>query len=190
MGKEEIVSRILSDAEAEAAEILRLSRERAEGIISAAEERAAKERIETETEANERAKCILEGKAASARLDSAKIVLAEKRRVMDEIYARALNKLLDMFEYDALKLLTKLLSEYAEEGDEIVFAENFAFAESAAALPIIDELKLTISAERVNISGGCILRGKRCDKDLSYSALLNADREEYQAKIAAKLFVS
>lgn len=189
MGKQEIIERILADAETEAAEILRSANVRAEEIISAANARADEQRAEAQAEANARAKRILDGKAASARLDSAKIMLAEKRRVMDEIYARALKKLLEMKERDTLNLLERLLSEYAEEGDEIVFASNFAYAKGVAALPVIKERKLKISSERAQISGGCILRGALSDKDLSYAALLNADKEEYQAEIAAKLFV-
>lgn len=188
MGKEEIVNRILSDAETEAAEILRSANERAEGIIAVANERAADERAEAEKEAGGRAKRISEGKAASARLDSAKILLAEKRRVIDEIYARAMKKLLEMKEKDALKLIEKLLVAHAEEGDEIMLAKNFAYAKSVEALPVVKERKLKISAKYAEIDGGCILRGKLCDKDLSYGALLNADKDEYQAEIAASLF--
>lgn len=190
MGKEEIVNRILSDAEAEAAEILRSANVRAEEIISAANARADRARAEAEEEANNRAKRLSDGKAASARLDSAKILLAEKRRVIDEIYACALKKLLELKESDTLKLLEKLLAEHAEEGDEVVFAKNFAYAEKASALPVIKERKLKISAECAEIAGGCVLRGTLCDKDLSYEALLSADKEEFQAEIALKLFNS
>ena len=46
MGKEEIVNRIISDAESEAAEIVRAAKERAQGIVEAAEQLAEKERAE------------------------------------------------------------------------------------------------------------------------------------------------
>lgn len=190
MGKEQIVNRIIADAEVEAAEILCNAKERADGIVCTANERAAEERTQTEAEANVRTKRILEGKAAQARLDSAKIVLAEKRRVIEQIYERALQKLISMNKSDTLALIEKLLKEHAEEGDEIVLAKNFAYAEGVAALPIIKERKLIISGERVNLSGGCVLRGKLSDKDLSYGALLDADKEEHQADLAAKLFNS
>ena len=125
MGKEQLIERILLDAQSEAEEIIRAANARAGEIISAAEGRAAAELEETKTEAAARAKSVSEGKAAAARLDSAKILLAEKRRVMDEIYARALKKLQALDERDSLNLLGRLLSENAETGDEIVLAENF-----------------------------------------------------------------
>ena len=188
MGKEEIVARILSDAEAEAAEIIRNAEERAREITDAAKARAAEDMAEAKAEAGERAKRISEGKAAAARLESAKILLAEKRRVMDEIYARALKELLSLNEKESLKLLERLLEDNAEEGDVIVLAKNFAYAAGVEKLPVIKKRGLTLLKERAEISGGCLLRGKNSDKDLSYSALLNADKEEYQADIASKLF--
>ena len=188
MGKEEIVARILSDAEAEAAEIIRNAEKRAQEITDAAKARAAEEMAETKAEAGERAKRISEGKAAAARLESAKILLAEKRRVLDEIYSRALKELLALNEKDSLKLIERLLDENAEEGDIIVPAKNFAYASGVEKLSVVKARGLTLSSERAEISGGLLLRGKKSDKDLSYSALLNADKEEYQAEIAAQLF--
>ena len=188
MGSEEIVNRIISDAEAEAEEIIRAAKARAEEIIVSAEKLAAKDKAEAMAEVEERAKRISDGKAAAARLDSAKILLAEKRRVIEEIYRRAHERLLSLGEHDSLKLLDRLLSENAEQGDEIVLAKNFPYAMSAMNLAVVKERELHLSIERADIDGGCILRGKLSDKNLSYSAVLEADKEEYQAELAAKIF--
>lgn len=188
MGKEEIVERILSDARAEAGKIVKAAEDRAAEIVGAAEKQCEAERAEAEKEAEARAQRIREGRAASARLDGAKLRLAEKRRVIDGVYLRALASLLELGERDSLLLLERLLKENAEAGDEIVFAENFPYAEKAAALPVVKERGLSVSKERLPIGGGCVLRGKNCDKDISYPALLAADRETNQAKIALELF--
>ena len=188
MGKEEIVNRILSDAQTEATELVQGGELRAQTIVAEAENAAAELKRETEEEVALRAKAIADGKSASARLDSAKILLGEKRRVVEEIYAQALKSLLSMSERDTLLLVEKLLKEYAEEGDEIVFAHGFAYTAGAERLPVVKEKKLTVSPERADIGGGFLLRGKSCDKNLSYLALLAADREENQAALAEKLF--
>lgn len=190
MSKEDIVNRIISDAESEAEDILKSASSRAGEIIAAAERHALLERSETEAEVGERAKRISDGKAAAARLDSAKILLAEKRRVIEEIYARALKKLQTLGEKESVALLQRLLEENAEEGDEIVFAQNFGYVPQVSRLKVITQKKLTVSGERAPISGGCILRGKLSDKDLSYTALLGADMEENQAAMAARLFAA
>ena len=188
MGKEEIIKRIQEDAASEAAEILSAARAQAESILAEAEKQTEAEHAEAEAEAKERATRISEGKAAAARLDSQKILLAEKRRVLEAIYRFALNELIALSERESVALVERLLKENAEEGDEVVFAENFAYAEKVKLLPVVKERKLTFGKERADISGGILLRGKTSDKDLSFAALLHADMEEHQADIAAALF--
>ena len=188
MSKEAIVERILSDAEQEAGEILKAAEEKAASVIAAASARAEKGRRESEAEVREKTSGIFEQKAAAARLDSAKILLSEKRRVIDAIYASALKKLVDLNEEECLALTERLLKNYADEGDEIFFAANYSYVPAAARLPVIEEKKLKISAKKADIGGGFVLRGVLSDKDLSYEALLAADRDAHQAEIAAEIF--
>lgn len=188
MSKEAIVERILSDARTEAEEIVRKAEQEAAETVAAARSRAEAERGETEAEVAERSRRIFEGKAATARLDGAKIALEEKRRVVDEIYARALEKLTLLGKRESLALIGALLEENAEEGDELLFAEGFAYADAAGKLPVVAQKKLRVSSERAKIGGGCLLRGEKCDKELSYAALLAQDREENQSVIAAEIF--
>lgn len=188
MSKEAIVERILSDAEAEAAAIVKTAEEKAAAFVAEASDRAEKSRRESEAEVKKKAESIFERKAATARLDCAKILLSEKRRVIDVIYEEALDRLLAFSEEECLALTDKLLKEYAENGDEIFFAENYPYEAAAARLPVIAEKNLIVSPQRIGIDGGFRLRGVSSDKDLSYGALLAADRDEYQAETAAEIF--
>ncbi len=188
MSKEAIVERILSDAEAEAQVMISEAEKKAAGIVADAEARVEAQKAETRRECAELARSIAEGKAATARLDSKKILLKEKRRVIDTVYDRALKKLLALGEKESLSLAEKLLKTYADEGDEVVFAENFAYAEQAAALSVFKEKKLVLSEERAKIDGGFLLRSKKSDRDVSYGSILSADREEHQAELASALF--
>ena len=188
MSEQAIVEKIIADAKAEAQAIIADAKTKAEGTVAAANARADKRKQGEKAAAEKRAESILEGKAATARLDCAKILLGEKRAVIDEVYARALKSLIDLGKAEALHLVANLLEEYAEEGDEVMFAENFKYAPDASKLDIVKEKKLKISAKKANIVGGLLLVGKTSDKDLSYSALLAADREENQADIASKIF--
>ena len=190
MSKESIVERILSDADAECEAILAAANARAEEIVASATARAETDRQETEAELDALARKMLEVNAATARLDSAKVLLAEKRRVIETVYAHALERLVSLKEKESLVLLERLLCANAEEGDEIVFDETFHFKDGAAKLPIVKQLKLKISEGTVKVGGGCILRGNHCDKDLSYPALLDADAEAHQSEIAKKLFAN
>ena len=107
MSKEAIVERILSDANAEAEAIAREAEEKAAAVIAAASSRAEKGRRDSEAEVKVRAEDIFARKAAAARLDAAKLLLAEKRRVIDGIYAAPLRRLQALGEEECLALLKK-----------------------------------------------------------------------------------
>lgn len=188
MGKQEIIDRILSDAESEAQAIIAEAQRSADETISAANAKIAAERAETEAEIALISERVASGRAAAARLDSAKILLAEKRRVIDEIYSRALERLLSLGEKDYLKIVEKMIAENAEEGDLIVLSADFKYADGVKNLPVVAKLGLKISPERAPIRGGVRLCGKLSDKDLSFAALLGADLDEHQAELAARLF--
>ncbi len=122
--------------------------------------------------------------------DGAKILLGEKRGVIDRVYARALEKLLNLSERETLYLCKRLIEEHAEEGDELVFADNFRYVQAVSALPIVKEKKLKVSTKHATLDGGFMLCGKNSDKNLSFGALLAMDREEKQAELASVIFNS
>lgn len=189
MSREQIIQRILSDAEENAASIISQAQKRAEEIICEADKRAERNRLGTEAEIKEKTCAIADGLAAAARLDSAKVLLSEKRRVIDDIYARAFEKLNALEKADVLRLCEKLLDNYAEDGDEIVFASAFKFQKEVAAFDVVKEKRLKVSPKTSDkVGGGFILRGKNSDKDVSYKALLSEDRERNQVEIAATVF--
>lgn len=188
MSVQAIVERIISDAEDSANAIIAEAEARSNEVIAEAEKRAERAKKGALAEISQKTQAVLSGKAATARLDCAKILLAEKRRVIDEVYSRALQKLINLNKPQTLKLAERLLSAYAEDGDEVVFADGFKYAAEVSKLAVVKEKNLKISLKGVNIRGGFVLRGQKCDKDLSYGALLEYDREERQAELAAKIF--
>lgn len=188
MSERTIVEKIISDAESEAQAIIAAAEKKAGETLAAANARVERKKQGEKAACEKRAESILEGKAATARLDCAKILLAEKRAVIDEIYARALSGLQKLGKAEAVRLCERLLTDFAEEGDEIVFADDFGYAQDVSKLDVVKEKKLKVSSRKANIDGGFLLVGKRCDKNFSYSALLGADREEQQASIAADVF--
>ena len=188
MSKELIRERILSDAANEAQAIEKNAQEKGSEIVAVAMKKAENERRETETESKEKFDSVQEKRAAAARLESSKIWLSEKRKVIDGIYALAKERLVTLEKEQAVALSEHLLAKYAEKGDEIVFAENYKFVAEVALLPIVEKLSLKISKERIKLDGGFLLKGEKADKDLSYGALLAVDRDAHQAELAQEIF--
>ena len=188
MSEKAIVDRIISDAEQEARKIIEDAENKASVAVGEASLRAERNRIGTQAEIDARVKGIFDGQAASARLDGLKIALGERRAVIDEIYARALGLLVALDKPTALYLAEKLLKAYADDGDEIIFAENYRYAQDVMKLPVVKEKNLKQSSKTAKIDGGFTLCGVNSDKNLSYGSLLSADREERQAEIALQIF--
>ena len=188
MSMQNIVDKILSDASAEAQAIVSDAESKAAQLLAEASLRAEKLRRETEEDVKRKTESIFEKKAASARLESAKLQLKEKRKAVDSVYALALDRLISLEKEDCLRLTASLLERYAEKGDELFFAENFKYASEVKLLPVVKEKGLKISQTRLSLDGGMKLVGEISDKDLSYGALLSFDREEYQAELARELF--
>lgn len=188
MSMQKVVERILSDAESEACAIVAEAETKAAKLLADASARAETERKTAETEAKARRNSILEKRAADARLDGAKLLLGEKRKVVATVYDEAHSRLLELSKENTLRLFARLLETYAETGDEIYFSTGFAYENEVKLLPVVKARGLTVSETRLPLEGGMRLKGVKADKDLSYVALLAADREEYQAQLAKELF--
>lgn len=188
MSTQNIIDKIIADANTEAETIIKTAEDKAKGVIENANTEAERIRKETEQSVLAQTQSILEKKEASARLESAKILLAEKRKVLQCIYKMALDELVALDKESTVQLASSLLEKYAEEGDVLYFAQNYKYVDEVCRLPIVKTRKITVSNERISLDGGMRLIGKTADKDLSYGSILEADKQRYQADIAKKLF--
>lgn len=195
MSVESIVERIRSDGKTEAEAILAAGKRKAEETENGAKAEAERLRRETESDVEKRAAAVAAHFAATARLDVKKIMLAARKKAVENVYAEAKKRLNDLGEEETLTLFNRLLCLYAEEGDAVIFADGFRYTEGVKLLPVFAEKKLKAVSDGaafagVKIDGGLYLAGKTADKDLSFDALLKADREENESRIAAELFGS
>lgn len=195
MSVESIVERIRSDGKTEAEAILAAGKRKAEETENGAKAEAERLRRETESDVEKRAAAVAAHFAATARLDVKKIMLAARKKAVENVYAEAKKRLIDLGEEETLALFNRLLCLYAEEGDAVIFADGFRYVEGVKLLPVFAEKKLKAVSDGaafagVKIDGGLYLAGKTADKDLSFDALLKADREENESRIAAELFGS
>lgn len=195
MSVESIVERIRSDGKTEAEAILAAGKRKAEETENGAKAEAERLRRETESDVEKRAAAVAAHFAATARLDVKKIMLAARKKAVENVYAEAKKRLIHLGEEETLALFNRLLCLYAEEGDAVIFADGFRYTEGVKLLPVFAEKKLKAVSDGaafagVKIDGGLYLAGKTADKDLSFDALLKADREENESRIAAELFGS
>ena len=188
MSIQKVVDKILSDANEEAIAIVGSAQDQSAKMLAESSLRAEKTREAVEKDTLEKVESIFEKRAADARLECAKILLVEKRAVVDAVYALALQNLIALSKEDTLCMCKNLLEKYAETGDTVYFAENFKYASEVERLPVCEKKGLHFAKQRISMDGGMKLVGEIADKDLSFGALLAADKDEYQATLAKALF--
>lgn len=189
-GTEGIIEKILSDARAEAKktkEVAEYDNSMAEKATQAWVEKYFKEqRSLLERESAD----VVERKLTLAKLDKRKLVLKAKQEVIDRVFLRALTILQSLKKEDYLKLVVKLISENADEGDKVVFSSDGVInQEDLKKSKVAEQKKLSFSKEKGKFIGGIMLIGASCDKDLTFATMLEENREQMVNKIATELFL-
>lgn len=190
-----VIEKILSDARNEAERIKREADEK-----EAAEEskfRRSLEEYGKQTEslaekAGEEKKAHL---LAAARMEIAKQYLAEKGKILDEVFAEAQKKIQTLPDKQYCELFSELMLKAVETGDEEVIVDS---NERRINQEFIDEMNrrlssgrkgnLKLSGERHNIGAGLILRRGRIQTNVSLQVLLAQAHKDLEIELAKELF--
>ena len=190
MAKQELLDKIVGDAEARAREIIGDAESKAAQLIDAAEKERAALSDNARKMAAAAAPEVIRRRKAMAELEGRKLVLSEKQVLIEEAYRRALIAVKESDRYEAL--LVKMILSVAEDGDSVVFAASDY--DRVDRKKVLSEamkkgnIRLTESAEKGSFEGGIVLRGKNCDKNLSLEVELETLRSEENT--AAKVLFS
>ena len=195
MGAEEVIEKILADAKAEAQKIKQQADDK-----EAAEQTKLDEQLD---EYNKQTQALAEKRAsdeklhilATARMDIAKQLLAEKRKILDEVFEQTQNRLKKLPDDESRKLMTKLMLEAVETGDEEVIVDknetriNDEFiSQINKQLGPDSKSSLKLSAERQDLGVGFILKRGKIKVNVSIEVLLNEARRELEIELAKELF--
>jgi len=195
MNAEQVTEKILADATAEAEKIKQQAKEK---------EAAEQAKLNQQLDEYKKQTKILAQKAgddkkshilAAARMDIAKQLLAEKRKLLDEVFTQAQTQLQNLPDEEYCELITKLMLDAVETGDEEVIVGNNErridqdFIEQVnQKLSSSKKGNLKLSGERQNIAGGFILKRGRIKNNVSLEVLLTQARKELEIELAKELF--
>lgn len=188
-GKEAIIEKILSDAREKAKEIT--DRSLYEKAMS---EKATKEWVDKyissqRAELKKDCKDLIERRKTLAELDRRKLILQAKQDIIGDVIEKTYAKLCALKKEDYLKFVLALIGRYAENGDKIILSSDRVLSVSdLEGSTVVKEKGLTISKEVGAFKGGVFLEGKLSDKDLTFRAMLEEEKEGLSAKITAELF--
>ena len=196
MNAQAILDKILEDAKENASAVLKDANDRAGAMRKATEERIATARANTEARAHEDAQAAAVRMGRMAELDERKLLLKDKRDMMERAFSLALDKMKAMPAKEARAFLLSTLTELADGDEELsVGAESDGgmdkafLADANAALTAAGKPgKLTLAKEKRAGVSGLILARHDTEIHCTYQALLDSRRLEMEAQVAQMLF--
>lgn len=191
-GIETIIQRLNTDAKAETDALLDKARQDAAAITARCQAQADKETADLAAR-NQRAAAEREERLVSAaQMEARKTILAAKQAVMEEVYAKALEKLRSLPQDRAVEVLASLLNEAAPQGKgEVLFSAQDRETVGRAAVDAANAQnggQLTLSGETANIPGGFILRNGSIEVNCAYDTLIRLQKTETAGQVARQLF--
>jgi V/A-type H+-transporting ATPase subunit E len=195
MEAEQVINKILSEAQSEADKIKSEAQEKS----SADQAQLEKQLGEYKTQTNELAKKAGEDKKAhmlaAARMDIAKKYLAQKRKLLQEVFDKAKEQLTSMPDDEYRRLMKKLMTAAVETGDEeVIIDTNEKRIDHGFIKQVNRELgpgfhgNLRLSDDKEAIGGGFVLRRGKIRNNVSLSVLLDGAKKELEIELAKELF--
>lgn len=195
MALEDIVKKILREAEQQANQIKQQAQKEAEGILEEARHKAERMKEQMLAIARRRSQQEEDRVLTLAKLELRKRLLQEKQAKINEAFERAKNRLLRMNKEQCGELIKRLLAAAVETGDEeVIVPPQYREILTPQFLKEVNQAlgkgsgSLRLSQETRNISGGIILRRGRREVNCSLEALFKIAREELESEIARILF--
>ena len=195
MDSEQVVSKILSEARAEAEKITGQAKSKAEKLSSELAEELSAYKKATEELAVKEAQDKRERMLAGARMDNRKADLTCKVGVLNEVFAEAKEKINSLGDKEYRELMEQLMLKSVETGDEeVIVGKNEKRIDHEFVKQINRKLgsgfkgNLRLGTEKADIDGGFILRRGKVQINVSTDVLLDRIREELEIELATELF--
>lgn len=191
----QVIDKIMADAKAEADKIKKQAAESQAAEQAKLDEQLARFQEETETMAKKAAEDERSHLLAAARMEAAKAYLAEKAAILDDVFAQVRQKVSELPEAAYRELMTKLMTEAVETGDEQVVAGE---ADARVDRALVDEVNaklkgqdkghLTLSDEKHPLRGGFMLKRGKIRTNVSIDVLVAQARSALIIELARDLF--
>jgi vacuolar-type H+-ATPase subunit E/Vma4 len=195
MEANQVIEKILSDARAEAEKIKEKAQEKEATEQAKIDEQLTGYKKQTETLAQKAAEDKKLHLLAAARMKIAKDFLAEKRKILDEVFTQAREQLLKLSDERYRKLMINLMLKAVETGDEQVIIDK---NEKRIDRQLVDQVNqqlhskskghLTLSEEKQDLGGGFILKRGKIKNNVSLEVLIAQARRELEIELAKELF--
>lgn len=198
MAIEDIVKKIISDAETEAAAVLDGYKKEADSFLADKKALLASLEKESRVKAGREAEDYFRRLVQRAELEMRKDALQLKQQLVGDVFRMVEERVLSLPRKEYQDFIAGKIMQYIETGREEVLVsekdrerltEDFiSRLNSDLKEKLKEEGKLRLSAEAAPIKGGFILRSEKKQFNGSLESLLKEVRERIEADIVKKLF--
>jgi V/A-type H+-transporting ATPase subunit E len=191
MSAEQVVEKILSQARAEAQQILSAVNEAAQKENQRLDAELVVYHQETGRLADAAGADKLARILAAARMKNAKDILAAKGRILDELFARVKQRIEHLPDNEYLELMKRLLQKSIQTGqEEVIVGKNENRINPVFLERINNENRysLRLAGSREDIGGGFILSSGKVRVNSSTDVLASQLRDKMEMEMAAALF--
>ena len=187
MEAEQVVQKILDDANAKAAEITEQEQKTLQ---------AEKDKLNAELKNyNDQTKLLAKQAGedtelqilASTRMEVANELLAQKRQLLDNVFAESAEQIIKLPDSEYLSLMEKLMKQAVRFGsEEVIVSKDETRIDDAFVKKINENLKL--SDEKGGFKAGFVLKQGNIKVNVSIDVLLAQARRELEIELAKELF--
>ncbi|MBN2270414.1 MAG: V-type ATP synthase subunit E [Sedimentisphaerales bacterium] len=196
MEAQQVIEKILADAGAEAEKILNQAREKQAAEQAQADEKLAGYNEQTRSLVDKAANDEKAHLLAAARMKIAKERLAEKRKILDELFDQARARLQGLADEEYRGIMVRRMLEAVETGDEEVVVDR---SDSRIDMDLLKEVNrqlgpgfkgnLRFASAKDDLGGaGFILKRGKIKTNVSLAVLLDQARKELEIELAKDLF--
>lgn len=193
MEAEQVIQKILSDARAQAETIQKQAETKAAAEQAQADEKLAQFERETEALAAQAAEDEKAHLLAAARMEAAKQYLAEKVKILDDVFDQVRRQFRELPDKQYRELMAKLMAEAVETGDEqVIAASDDARIDGKLVEAVNGRLKgkgkLKLAAKKEPLPGGFVLKRGQIRTNVSIDVLVDQARNDLIIELAKDLF--
>jgi V/A-type H+-transporting ATPase subunit E len=193
MEADQVITKILSDARAQAEAITKQAEQREAAEAAKLDEELARFEQETKTLADKAGEDERSQRLAVARMEAAKEYATAKAALLDEVFVQALQKIEKLPDGEYRELMAKLMAEAAETGEEKVLpGRNDARIDAKLVADVNARLKgkgkLALAEEKQHFSNGFLLQRGKVRTNVSVDVLVGQARKDLEIEVAKELF--
>jgi len=195
MEAQQVIEKILAEANAEAEKIKEQAQEKEAVEQAKLDEQLSQFNEQTETLAQKAAADEKSHVLAAARMDIAKQLLAEKGKILDDVFKQSRRQLQQLPDDQYHQLITKLMLQAVETGQEQVILDiNEARIDQQLIDQVNQELSangkgdLKLSDQRRDLGGGFILSRGKIKTNVSFEVILDQARKDLEIGLAKEVF--